>query len=290
MVDRSVDPAKADDVIIDITDAALARQALYDFLVSTSPTGELVIDLRDDVLDKLVDLAPTGRSLPDTPTASGRPPDLQSGLRLATIEDGPQWDKAEHFVYDTYLALGYTDESADEQVEELKAYRSLSRFHCAVDEDDNIVGSLRVILGEYHQLPVGQFPRIDFSDEEPMCHMSSIVVDPAARSTGVIEHLYREGWADGLRWGARTITGLSEKWMLDGFRKVYCMPFVPCGLPEWYMGGEVIPIAMSTSPEAMAEVARTNPEFWWWNIETLTAEEIERHGFAALTKDALLRS
>ena len=57
-------------------------------------------------------------------------------------------------------------------------------------------------------LPVGKFTRVDFEDQDPMCELSSIVVDPSVRSIGIIEHLYREGWADAVRMGANAITGL----------------------------------------------------------------------------------
>lgn len=281
--------AATDDVVIDLTDATLAKQALYERLVSSSPTGELIIDLRDEVLEAIALLAPTGRDIPLSDRASGRPPELQEGLSLVTIDDGPEWDQAEEFVYDTYVKLGYTTENSRHQVSELAKYRDRSHFHAAVNDDGAIIGTTRAIFGAFHELPVGQFTRIDFSDEEPMCELSSIVVDPTARAKGVIEHLYREGWAGAIRRGARTICGLGERWMIDGFRTVYCMPFVPCGIPEWYMGGEVIPMTMSTSVAAMEQVVRANPEFWLWNIEVLTDDEIEQFGFSHLTRDALAR-
>lgn len=281
-------PTADDDVIIDITDAALAKRALYERLVSASSTGDLVIDLRDEVLEEIAMLAPTGRTILHLEHPSGRPPDLQEGLELVVIEDGPEWAQAEAFVYDCYVKLGYTDENRDHQVAELTRYRDRSRFHAAVNEKGDIVGTTRAIFGEYHELPVGRFTRIDFEDEDPMCELSSIVVEPGSRNQGVIEHLYRQGWADGLRSGARAIAGLGEKWMIDGFRNYYGMPFVPCGVPEWYMGGRVVPMTMTTGVEAMVEAHRVNPEFYWWNLEALTDEEIDRLGCRHLTREATI--
>lgn len=278
-IQEDVNDDAGDDIVIDLRDETLARQALYERLVSTRPDGELVIDLRDEVLDAILELAPTGRTILPSANPSGRPPDLQEGLSVTVIEDGPEWDKAEEFVYDTYVKLGYTEENRDHQVSELQKYRTRSRFHAAVKDNGDIVGTTRAIFGQFHELPVGQFRRIDFADEEPMCELSSIVVDPHERSKGVIEHLYREGWADGVRNGVKTIAGLGERWMIDGFRLYYCMPFVPIGVPEWYMGGEVIPFTMATSTKAMDEVHRNNPEFWMWNLEALEPEVIERCGF-----------
>ena len=268
-----------DAIVIDLTDAARARQALYDRLVSSSPTGELVIDLRDEVLDAIAELAPTGRQLEPSPTVSGRPPDLLPGHELLVISGGDRWMDAEAFVYDCYVKLGYTSESSRHQVEELVRFAERSRFHAVVNEDGQIIGTTRVIFGTFDTLPVGKFTRIDWFDEEPMAELSSIVVDPSARSTGVIEHLYRSGWADAITNGARTITGLGERWMLDTFRHTYALPFVPCGIPEYYMGGDVIPMTMSARPHIMAETARCNPQFWLWAVEHLTAEQIEELGY-----------
>ncbi len=286
--DQAIDEG-GDEIVIDLRDETLAREALYERLVSTSPDGELVIDLRDDVLSRLIELAPTGRTILPGEFVSGRPPELQEGLHLEVIDDASTalWDKAEQFVYDTYVQLGFTDENQDHVVGELQEYRDRSRFHAAMNDDGGIVGTVRVMFGAYHELPVGKFQRVDFADDEPMCHMASVVVDPAARSKGVIEHLYREGWADGVRNDAKTITGLGEQWMLDAFRQVYCMPFVPCGVPEWFMGGEVIPMAMATCPTTMEQVARANPGFWLWNLEVLSDIDIDRLGFTHLTRDAL---
>lgn len=281
---ESVNPVD-DEMVIDLTDQGLQRQAAK--VAADAAERATVIDLRDGVLEALTELAPTGRTIPPTPHASGRPPDLQEGLEVVVIKGGPQWDRAEEFVYETYLTLGYTEETRTHHVAELEEYRERSHFHLAQRADETIIGTVRTIFGHYRDLPVGKFPRIDFADDDPMCHMSSVVVDPAARSRGVIEHLYRSAWADGVRHGARTITGLSESWMLAGFRQLYCMPFVPSGVPEWYMGGEVIPIAMSTSADAMAQVARTNAEFWFWNLETLEDHEVEAYGFMDLTRRRL---
>jgi hypothetical protein len=282
------DRAADDEVVIDLTDAAMAKQALYDRLVSTSPSGELIIDLRDEVLESIALLAPTGRELTTPPMPSGRPPSLQEGLELVVIEDGPEWAQAEAFVYDCYVKLGYTEENRDHEVAELRRYRDRSRFHAAVNQQGDIVGTTRAIFGEFHELPVGRFTRIDFADEDPMCELSSIVVEPGSRNQGVIEHLYREGWADAFRTGCPTIAGLGERWMIDGFRNYYCLPFVPCGIPEWYMGGEVIPMTMTMALSGMEQVYLHNPEFFWWNIERLSDEDIDRVGCRHLTREAVL--
>jgi hypothetical protein len=67
--------------------------------------------------------------------------------------------------------------------------------------------------------------------------------------------------------------------MLDTFRHTYALPFVPCGIPEYYMGGEVIPMTMSARPHIMSETARCNPQFWLWAVERLTDEQIAELGY-----------
>ena len=153
--------------VIDLHDATLAREALYERLLSTSPNGELIIDLRDGVLDAILELAPTGRTIPPSPTPSGRPPDLQDGLSVVAIEDGPEWEKAEEFVYDTLRQARLHRREprppggrAGQVPEPLALPRGRQRR-------GDIVGTTRAIFGEFHELPVGQFQRIDFADEEP---------------------------------------------------------------------------------------------------------------------------
>lgn len=281
-----------DDVVIDLTDAALARRALEDRHKANTAgavdhaeawhnepevsivDGEVVIDLRE--------LTPTGRTITHAKNASGRPPELQPGHRVITITGGDRWMEAEAFVYERYVKIGFTNESSRKQVEELARWADRSRFHAVVNEDDRIVGTIRSIFGPYDELPVGQFERVDFADPDPLCELSSVVVDPSVRSSGVLEHLFRMGWADATRFGSKAIVCLIDRWLVDVFRHTYALPFVPIGVPHYHMGGNVIPMTMATSRQAMAEVARNNPEYWLWNLEVLTPEEIDAHDLGGL--------
>jgi hypothetical protein len=274
--------AADEDVVIDVTDRAVAegRAGIVE-PAEQSEGDDVVIDLRE--------LAPTGRKIAgdaSTPGRSGRPRDLLPHHHLVKITGGDAWMKCEAFVYDIYVSLGYTHESSVKEVEELVRFRDRSVFFAVVDEDERVVGTTRAIYGTFDQLPVGKFTRVDFEDDGPMCELSSIVVDPSVRSIGIIEHLYREGWADATRNDCTAITGLGEKWLLDAFRDNYGMPFVPVGQPKYYMGGDVIPMILSNTPETMAEVTRCNPGYLAWNMETLTEPELERYGFASIAKRA----
>jgi hypothetical protein len=268
--DTPAPTAAAADEVIDLRDAEVLATGEPEVKVEGS---KVVIDLRE--------LAPTGRTMEPNPKMSGRPPDLMDGYVLEHITGGDRWMDAEAFVYDIYLQLGYTHESSTHQVEELARFADNSNFHAVVAPDGTIVGTIRAIFAGFDGLPVGKFERVDFEDEDPMCELSSIVVAPGVRSVGFIEHLYRAGWADALRHGANAITGLGEKWLLDSFRESYGLPFVPVGIPEYYMGGDVIPMIMSTKPEAAAEISKVNPAFWAWSLEILTDDEIEALGYTA---------
>ncbi|MFN8017335.1 MAG: hypothetical protein U0P45_04340 [Acidimicrobiales bacterium] len=261
--------------VIDLTDAAMAREALLqEPEVSVDEDGELVIDLRE--------LIPSGRSIVNAKSPSGRPPDLAPGQRLVAITGGDRWMDAEAFVYERYVEIGFTHQSSRKQVEELARWADSSIFHAVVDDDDKIVGTIRSIFGTYDELPVGQFERIDHDDQDPLCELSSVVVDPAVSSTGILEHLFRAGWASATRARSNAIVCLIDRWLVDVFRDTYALPFVPIAIPHYHMGGNVIPLTMSTARWSMAEIARNNPDYWLWNLEALEPEEIEAYDLAGL--------
>ena len=268
-----------DDLVIDLTDAAMTREALLqEPEVSVGDDGELVIDLRE--------LIPTGRKIVGAKRPSGRPPDLAPGQRLVSITGGDRWMDAEAFVYERYVEIGFTHQSSRKQVEELARWADSSIFHAVVDDDDKIVGTIRSIFGTYDELPVGQFQRIDHDDQDPLCELSSVVVDPAVSSTGILEHLFRAGWASAVRARSNAIVCLIDRWLVDVFRDTYALPFVPIAIPHWHMGGNVIPLTMSTARWSMAEIARNNPDYWLWNLEVLEPEEVAAYDLAGLVSGA----
>jgi hypothetical protein len=217
--------------------------------------------------------AATGEDKPKR-AFSGRPPELLEHHRLITITGGDRWMDAEAFVYDMYLSIGYTQPSSKQQVEELARWADQSKFFAVVDPDDEIVGTIRTIYGAYEDLPVSQFERTDFSYPDPLCELSSLVVDNKVRSTGVLEHLFRAGWAETLRSGSSAIVALVDTWLFDAFREAYALPFIQLGQPHFHMGGDVVPVALSTAPEIYEEVAFHNPDFMRWSFEALTDQEM----------------
>lgn len=220
--------------------------------------------------------APSRTVAPPTRPVSGRPADLLAHHRLETITGGPMWEAAERFVHDTYVELGYTAPSARKQVEELVPYASMSVFHAVIDDDDRIIGTVRNIFGTYDELPIGKFHRLDQTDPDPLCELSSLVVSPSMRSTGVIEHLYRVGWLDAFRMGCHAVVAIIDDWLLEVFQGTYRLPFRQIGAGQEYMGGVPVPVALSLDGDDYHDLARHNPLFWAWVLEQIDEDERER--------------
>jgi len=238
----------------------------------------------------LTDAAIASRTVVPGPQVSGRPPDLLGHHRLVEITGGDDWMQAEAFVYERYHRIGYAAPSPRQRVEELARWAERSRFHVVYADDGRIVGTMRTILGHYPELPVGQFDRTDHSDEDPVCELSSMVVDESVRSSGVLEHLLRAGWAAAIRGGTSAIVALVDLWLLEMFRNSYAMPFVPIGLPHYHMGGDVVPVAMSLRRSGMAEIARNNPGLWLWALEEMSEEEIAHFDIGGLVPEDIVRA
>lgn len=239
-----------------------------------------IIDLTDEAL--------ASRTVKPSPVVSGRPPDLLDHHHLELVTGGDAWVDAEAFVYERYRRVGYTEASPHQRVEELARWADRSRFHVVYSDDGQIVGTMRTIPGTYAELPVGQFERTDFTDPDPVCELSSMVVDESVRSSGVLEHLLRAGWSDATRLGASAIVGLIDLWLLEMMRFHYGMPFVPIGIPHHHMGGYVVPVAMDITRTGTGEIARNNPAWWLWNLEELTAEEIRRFDIGGLVPEEIV--
>ena len=289
--DGHADDGNDDDVVIDITDRAVARMAAQDEGdAARRADAELVLDLTDGAMAAHAQ-AEAARAAKEAAArvVSGRPQALQADHKLITITGGDTWMEAEAFVYERYVSLGYADHSSRRRVEELARWSDNSRFHAVVADDGEFIGTVRTIFGPYQDLPVGQFERTNFDDPNPLCELSSLVVKKEFGGSGILDHLFRAGWADGLRSGARGIVALIDTWIFDVLCDLYCMPFSQLGEPHFHMGGDVVPVVMSTSQSAMAQIAHHNPEFYRWNMEALTEDEIRRYALNNLAGIDVLR-
>ena len=277
-------PSEDDGVVIDITDAALARwEASQEGARTALAADEVVIDLRDHIVAAgeaglVTDLRTWIPAAPAIVAPSGRPQELLPHHRLEMITGGDMWMAAEAFVYDTYVKIGYTAPNTRHQVEELARWADRSRFYAVIDDSDKIVGTVRTIFGPYEELPVSQFERTDAGDPDPVCELSSLVVDPHERSTGVIEHLYRAGWLDAWRARSNAVVALIDDWLLEVFQRRYHLPFRPIGVAKEYMGTVPVPVALPLDAHHYVPMSQTNPYFWAWTLEAIDLHEIAAWG------------
>lgn len=234
---------------------------------------EVIIDLRDGAVAD-----PTTEHGHHHKGPSGRPDSLAPGQQLVAITGGDLWMEAEAFVYGVYVKIGYTRPNSRKQVEELARWADDSRFHAVVNDDGSIVGTIRTIYGPYDDLPIGQFDRTDSTDPDPVCELSSLVVDPAQRSTGVIEHLYRAGWLDAWRSESNVAVALIDDWLLEVFQQTYHLPFRRIGVEREYMGTVPIPVALPLDGASYRSLARSNPDFWAWTLEAVADDEVDGWG------------
>jgi len=241
-----------------------------------------VVDLRDPVID-LRDR--TLRELTPVSTMSGRPAALQDHHRLVTIDTDDLLERAERFVYEHYLRIGFCEPSPRERVEELAPWADRAHMHAVIDDDEMIVGTIRTIFGNYGELPVAQFERTDHEMPDPVCELSSLVVRQRDRGTGVIEHLYRAGWLNAFRLRASAIVGLIDPWLFDAFVDHYGLPFRVIGTPSHYMGTDPVPVGMPLVGPAYDDLARRNPAFWLWTLEALSPAEIGAWGLPLILHD-----
>lgn len=222
-----------------------------------------------------------------TRRSSGRPADLSPGLRMEVVERGPLLDRAEEFVYDVYRQVGYCRTSSRKRVEELQLWSDRSVFHVVADEADVVVGTVRTVVGQYDELPIGQFLRNDFRHPDPVCELGALAVEASSRSTGVIEHLYRAGWLQAARSGSSALVAVIEPWLLEVFISSYGLAFEQIGEGMDYLGGYSVPTAFPLVPRSYEILTERNPGFMRWNGEAATVEELIKWGIPILLTDAV---
>lgn len=253
---------RSDDLVIDLRSETLARRA----------SDDLIIDLRDHV----VAAGKHGLARPETDKPkSGRPGDLGHGMRLEVIEEEDErWEKAERFVYDTYREMEYCAASERCRVEELQRWNLHSNFHVVFDEDDQVIGTSRHIWGGFDDLPVGQFVRQDFVDDDPISELSSLAVAPTSRGLGTVVHLCRSVFAEAWQGGANALMFLIDDWMVRLLADTYVLPIRFVGDPHFHMGGDVAPTAMTFRGREFLDTARHNPHYWRWMTEAFAPQQV----------------
>lgn len=204
---------------------------------------------------------------------AGRPVPLPEDYAVGLISEGHElYPRAEALEYQVFLASGYVEPNEAMRVLEYDEWAGVSQFLAVVDDQGHPVGVVRVLIGNYATLPLAKLERTDSSIDDPVCEYASLAVDPAKRSTGVAEELYRAVWRHAESEGATALVALVDPWLHDLLREYYGFPFESLGPSKYYMGGDVRPIGMTVAiPYEVLPESR--PQLWEWLLEGKPAKE-----------------
>ncbi|HMU79379.1 MAG TPA: GNAT family N-acetyltransferase [Microthrixaceae bacterium] len=148
---------------------------------------------------------------------------------------------AERFVYEIYRVSGFCKESERGVVEETEPWRPGSALHI-VRADDQVLGTVRTLLGTYQQLPIGQFEPIVTPPTGRLCEVASLAVKPDRRGMGVANELHRMTFEFGVRQQVEGFCFLVDSWMVTFFEDYYAFPVTRMAPIQDYMGGQIEPI------------------------------------------------
>lgn len=140
-----------------------------------------------------------------------------------------QFEPAERLEYEVFEEIGFCRTSSLGRVEEFDEWRDRSEFRVVTDDADVIKGVVRVLLGQYDDLPIGSFPKYRDYPPDPILEYASLAVPVDVRRSGVAEALYRGVWQDAIRSGAGGIAGIGAPWLLDILNGVYNFGFERTG-------------------------------------------------------------
>lgn len=199
------------------------------------------------------------------------PPGLPNGWRL-TIATADQFETAERIEYEVFSESGYCSPSERNRVEEYEGWRDVSDFWIVETDKEDIMGVVRVIRGNFVDLPAAVFDRWEPFPADPVLEMASLAVLPDARSTGVAEELYRGGFMDAVRSNMTGVVGIGADWTLRLFTDLG-MPFRQIGPSRWYMGGECIPIGAHVGE--IIQSLRDNPSMLEWGAREIDLRDVE---------------
>jgi GNAT superfamily N-acetyltransferase len=197
---------------------------------------------------------------------------------VLTTADDEQFPVAERIEYEVFLDAGYCEESPDGRALEYEPWRHISRYWVVLNAENDIRGVVRVIHGNYENLPVSVFERDTTFPEDPLLEMASLAVLPDERSTGVAQELYRGAFMDAVRSGMRGVVGIGELWTLKLFTDLG-LPFRQLGPSRWFMGGNCIPIGASI--KEILDGLPENPNIMEWGLQEIDLRETDDAGAPA---------
>ena len=208
-------------------------------------------------------------------------------MHIVASPGDPWWDAAAAFVYEEYLSRGWCLASSKRRVPEHEPWADLSTFHIINDSEAGIVGTLRTVIGDFDDLPIGgQFPRSAVWPPDPCCEFGAFVVVPGAKRLQATSFLHRSALETGVRGGALSVVAVVETPLLRLLRDGYGFPFVQIGDGRDYMGAECIPIATKYKDIADSIFA-LDVEMYRWLFHVFTDEEVIANDFPIdLTQEA----
>ena len=199
------------------------------------------------------------------------PPSLPAGWVTETAT-GARISEAEHIEYEVFRAAGFCESSPLGRVREFEPWRSDSRFKVVLEPDGVLHGTVRYLVGPYHDLPVGSFPAVAGGLADPVLEYASLAVPEHARGTGVSEALYRAVWLEAMRQGVGGVAAIGESWLMQILNDYYDLGFEQLGPSRWYMGGDCFPMG-TTLPAVLSRLER-QPSFRAWVFSEIDLREM----------------
>jgi GNAT superfamily N-acetyltransferase len=202
------------------------------------------------------------------------PDPLDTGLAVHHVNPYSELgDKAEQFVYANYRERGYCAVSSRSWIEEIQPWRDGSTLH-VITEGTEVLGVIRTVVGEFHELPVGQFDLV--ADLEPGTQLldgGSLAVKFDYRGFGLATELYRQWIQFGIRHRVDGFAMMMDDGMVEIMRKYYALPTHTLAERRQYMGGDIEPLVVWMD-EMLEALARQRPALYRYAIEGFTPEEI----------------
>lgn len=222
-------------------------------------------DRRDSVT--LRSKNPSERSLDSVPV----PAELPAGWALSTAT-GEQVAAAERLEYEVFVDVNFCEPSDQKRAIEFDPWREQSVFKIVLNPKREIRGVVRVLIGDYDDLPIGSFPRDRPFPPDPVLEYASLAVPETERNRGVAEALYRGVWQEALRRGTAGMVGIGADWLLGILNETYDLGFVQLGPGRFYMGSECIPVG--TDFTSLLSRLKRQPSFFKWAVSELDLRDL----------------
>lgn len=201
------------------------------------------------------------------------PPQIPEGWQVAVAEDRLVHE-AEQLEYRTFMAAGYCEPSETSRVVEFEPWRDASEFVTVLSPDGHVQGAVRMVVGDFGDLPAASFERYESFPPDPLLEYASLSVSPECRKSGVAEWLFRAVWQQMLRHGAAGMVAIGEQWLLETLNEVHGLGFQQLGPSRWYMGGDCF--IMGTDTTSLIARLKRQPSFFRWATTEIDLRDLPR--------------